>query len=96
MNCHKIRIIFTRFFSLRETTVVNVPHVRVHQVRVNLQVPVHEDDAQVGGDEPPPGADLDVVALADVVDVDRDGGVGADPVSERGEEDKFKSKRGKN
>ena len=46
---------------------------------------MHEDDAQVGGDEPAPGADLDVVALADVVDVDRDGGVGADPVSERGE-----------
>ncbi len=70
--------------------------MRVHQVRVNLQVPVHEDDAQVGGDEPAPGADLDVVALADVVDVDGDGGVGPDPVSERGEKDEFnKSKRGK-
>ena len=67
----------------------NVPHVRVHQVRVDLQVPVHEDDAQVGGDEPPPGADLDVVALADVVDVDGDGGVGADAVPERGEKDEF-------
>ena len=51
------------------------PHVRVNKIGVDFLVTVNEDDPQGGGDELAARADGDVVALADVVDVDRDGGV---------------------
>mmetsp|Transcript_50722 Transcript_50722/g.126266 ORF Transcript_50722/g.126266 Transcript_50722/m.126266 type:complete len:321 (+) Transcript_50722:264-1226(+) len=50
------------------------------QVGVDAVVALHEDRPQLGRHEPPPLRDLHVVALADVVDVGGDGGVGADAV----------------
>ncbi len=41
---------------------------------------MNEDDPERGGLEFPPGRDLHVVPLTDVVDVDRDGGVRSDAV----------------
>ena len=45
-----------------------------------LLIAVHQYDAEGRGYEASPAADRHVVALAYVVDVDRDAGVGADPV----------------
>ena len=41
---------------------------------------MNEDYAEVGGDQPPPTLNGHVVPCADVVDVDRDGGVCPHPV----------------
>ena len=41
---------------------------------------MNEDDSQGGGDEPSTVPDFDVVSLADVVDMHRNTGVGADAV----------------
>ena len=49
--------------------------MRVNKIRVNFLVAVNEDNAEGGRDELAAGPDGDVVSLADVVDVHRDGRV---------------------
>ena len=51
------------------------------ELGVDELVAPHKRDAQLGGHHSAAPLDLDVVALADVVDVHRDGGVGADAVA---------------
>ena len=51
------------------------PHVWVNEVGVDFLVAVNQDDAEGCRDELAARPDGDVVALADVVDVHRDGGI---------------------
>lgn len=56
------------------------PHVRLHQLGVHARVAADERDPELRRHELPAGLHRHVVALRDVVDVDRDGGVRSDPV----------------
>ncbi len=49
--------------------------MRVNQIWINLLVTVNQDDAEGCRDQTTAGPNGDVVALADVVDVDRNGSV---------------------
>jgi hypothetical protein len=51
------------------------PHLRVNQIWINLLVTVNENDAEGCRDQTTAGPNGDVVALADVVDVNRNGSV---------------------
>ena len=50
------------------------------ELRVNQLIAFHQGDSQLSGDYPPPRLHRHIVALADVVDVHRNGGVRANAV----------------